>query len=83
MEKELKLGKEMKDKITGFTGIATSKHEYLTGCTQYALQPKTQKDGKLADVGYFDESRLEVTGKGIDVSDLNIVEDGCDNRERP
>jgi hypothetical protein len=38
------LGKKVKDKITGFEGIATSKHIYLTGCNQYAVQPIMKVD---------------------------------------
>lgn len=35
----IQLGNEARDKITGFTGIVTSRAEYLTGCTQYGLTP--------------------------------------------
>lgn len=59
------MGKLAKDKITGFTGIITSKHEYLTGCNQYGLQPAIDKDGKVPDKGYFDEGRVEIIGPGI------------------
>ena len=57
------LGKILKDKITGFEGIATSKHIYLTGCAQYALQQKIDKDGKIPDLKYFDEGRLQVISR--------------------
>lgn len=55
----IKLGIEVTDCITDFKGIATSRVEYLTGCTQYGVTPKVGDDGKLPDIIYFDESRLD------------------------
>lgn len=56
----MKLGQKAKDKITGYTGTLTGKCEYLTGCTQFLLQPPTDKDGKFVDARWFDEDRLEL-----------------------
>ncbi|HYG02123.1 MAG TPA: hypothetical protein VD927_06725 [Chryseosolibacter sp.] len=77
------LGKKLKDKITGFEGIATSMHIYLTGCSQYALQQSIDKDGKVPDLKYFDEGRLEVVGEGISKESVTAMENGCDEREHP
>ena len=55
-----KLGKKAKDKVTGFEGIITSKHIYLTGCSQYGLQPSVDKDGKVPDMKYFEIGRAHV-----------------------
>lgn len=55
----IKLGTIAKDIITGFEGIVTARVEYLTGCTQYGLQPKCVPDGKYPEAQYFDESRLD------------------------
>ena len=77
------LGKKAKDKITGFEGIITSKHVYLTGCNQYGIQPRSDKDGKIPDKGFFDEGRLEITGDGISGDSVKGEENGCDCRERP
>ena len=76
------LGKKAKDKVTGFEGIITSKHEYLTGCTQYALQPNADGN-KLPQREYFDEGRLEIIGEGINQADVTGQIDGCDDREHP
>ena len=56
---KLKLGIKYKDNITGFEGIATSRVEYLTGCVHIGLQAPVDKDGKIPDPQYFDESRLD------------------------
>ena len=77
------LGKKAKDKITGFEGIITSRHEYLTGCAQYGIQPQIDKDGKVPDKAYFDEGRIEITGEGVSASSVSAEENGCDYREHP
>ena len=34
------LGSQVKDKVTGFEGIAVSRIEYLSGCVQYGVRPR-------------------------------------------
>ncbi len=78
------LGRTGKDKITGFEGVITSKHFYLTGCAQYGLQPKIDKDGKVPDKNYFDEGRVEILEeKQITAESVQTETKGCDFRERP
>lgn len=78
-----KLGKEAVDKITGFKGIITSKHIYLTGCSQYGIQPVVDKDGKVPDMRYFDEGRIEIIGDGVSAQEVAAELNGCDFREHP
>ena len=61
----LELGNEGKDKITGFKGIITARHQYITGCDQYTLSPKMNSDGDLGDSYQFDEGRIDIVGVGI------------------
>ena len=61
---KIKLGSQVLDIISGIEGIATSRVEYITGCTQYGVTPPA-KDGKPSDACYFDEQRLRVIGEGI------------------
>jgi len=63
----IKLGTKVKDIITGFEGIVTSKVEYLNGCIQYGVKPKmkTKGDGKMPEANYIDEGQLEVIGKRV------------------
>ena len=65
----IELGKQVKDIVTGFSGIATARVEYLNGCVQYCVKPKmTKKDnGKVPDGYYFDEKQLVVIGNGVSV----------------
>lgn len=60
----MQLGDMMRDTITGFTGVAISKHEYLNGCVRWSLQPKDMKDGKPVESQSFDEEQLELVSTG-------------------
>ena len=61
----IKLGSKVKDKITGFTGVAVQRIEYLYGCVRYGVEGKVGKDGK-APFEYFDTQRLERIGKAVE-----------------
>jgi hypothetical protein len=54
------LGDEVRDTVTGFSGIAVSCHTYLQGCNRITVQPPVDKDGKNQDTCSFDEPQLEV-----------------------
>lgn len=83
MENNSLMGKTVKDKITGFQGIATSRHEYLTGCTQYGVQPPVDKDGKIPEREFFDEGRLSLIGDGFNSEEVKGAKPGCEKREKP
>lgn len=57
------LGFKVKDKVTGFKGIVTSKVEYLNGCVQVCVKPQTGKDGKMPDGQYIDIQQVEKISK--------------------
>ena len=64
----IELGQKVKDIVTGFTGIATSKVEFLNGCIQFHVIPKmaTPKKGespKFPKGEYIDVEQLELVGK--------------------
>lgn len=56
----ISLGDEVIDKVTGFSGIAMYRIEYLTGCNRIGVQPKVREDGTLPEYQTFDEPQLEV-----------------------
>ncbi len=62
---KIKMGSTVKDKVTGFTGIVTARCEFISGCLQYCVLPKSGKDGKYPDHQYFDEERLIVVKKPL------------------
>jgi len=60
-----KLGAKYKEKITGFIGTATGTVQYLSGCNQVLLTPKTDDSGKLGEAHWFDEQRLDLLGDDV------------------
>lgn len=54
------IGREVKDRVTGFEGIATGHVEYITGCNQTRVQPRVGETGKIPDAEWIDDSRLMV-----------------------
>lgn len=63
----IKLGDKVKDTISGFTGIAVARHEYLQGCIRISVQALVDKDGKLSESHAFDEPQLEfLSGKKVE-----------------
>ncbi len=55
----IELGAKVRDKITGYTGIAVSRHTYLSGCDRISVQAPVDSDGNLPDSQAFDEPMLE------------------------
>jgi hypothetical protein len=61
------LGQELRDKVTGFEGIASHRLEYLNGCVQYCLKPPihVDKPRELPEGHYIDDQQLELVSEGI------------------
>jgi hypothetical protein len=74
----IELGKEGRDKITGFKGIVTGMCQYLYGCTRYLLNPKVSKDGKINEPEWFDDGRIEIIGRGITPKSVQSKKPGGD-----
>ena len=62
---EIILGKRVKDKVTGFIGIAVARCVYLNGCVQYHVSPSVDKDGNERKDQWIDEAQLEIVDNGI------------------
>lgn len=60
MEKEVKLGDMVKDRVTNMEGIAVSRTEYLNGCIRFGVQQAMTTDGKVPDAHFADVEQLEV-----------------------
>ena len=61
----IKLGDEVKDKVTGFEGIAVARTEYLYGCLSIGVLSKklNSETGKPIEWVWFDEQRLDLQSK--------------------
>lgn len=56
----VKLGKQYKDSICGFQGVAVARTEYLHGCVRILIAPTALKpDGDFLPDCWFDEPQLE------------------------
>lgn len=65
-ETKVKLGQEVRDKVTGYQGIAVSVVEFLYGCRRIGIQAKPKKgEDKPPEVELFDEPQLEIVSQGI------------------
>ncbi len=64
----VELGDTVRDKITGFEGIAIEMATYLNGCVQFEVQPPINKEGKIPDSVWIDEQQLVV----IEVSEIEV-----------
>lgn len=61
----IKLGQEVRDKITGFTGTAIAEIEYLFGCNQFGVSPRMNDNGEIKDAEFFDVGRMEFISNGV------------------
>ena len=67
VETDIKLGQELKDKVSDFRGIAMEKAIFINGCVYFWVVPKSQPndDGKAPVGTYLSVERLEVVGDGL------------------
>ena len=47
-------GYRVKDRVTGFTGLAMGEIFYLSGCVQILVAPPVGPDGKLPEAQWMD-----------------------------
>jgi len=73
---ENNLGRFGTELITGFQGIATGYCQYITGCSQYLLVPKSV-DGSYKEPQWFDEQRI-FFNEGDAIKLDNGATPGCD-----
>ena len=62
--KDVTLGAKYRCRVTGFTGIATSKTIWMNDCLRVGLTPRVSKDN------------LKAEGISFDVEDLEYVDNG-------
>lgn len=71
------LGHNFMDRITGFQGVCTGYVQYITGCNQLLLSPKSD-DGKTREAHWFDEQRLLLDESAPRIVLDNGASPGCD-----
>lgn len=58
----VKLGHLAKDKVSGFTGIAVTQTDFLSGNVQFTLQPQVDEKGAEVPAQVFDAHQMESLG---------------------
>lgn len=56
---KIKLGDEVREKVSGFTGVATARTLWLHGSDTIRIQPHVDSDGDLPESFAFEESSVE------------------------
>ncbi len=74
---EIKLGDKVRDKVSGYEGIATSRTEFLNGCFQIEVTAKLKKGilpkvEEIQGIG-IDQQQLERIGNGINTPKKRVV----------
>ncbi len=59
------LGSKVKDRITGFVGVAVAYDTWINGCERYAVQSECGEDGKIPDLAWIDNGQLEILEPAI------------------
>lgn len=59
------LGDKVRDRVTGFEGVAVAKTTWLSGCDRFTVQPQgVTAEWKTLDTETFDVTQLEVVEAG-------------------
>ena len=56
----IELGDKVRDKVTGFVGVATARNASFDGTAQYSVEGPVLPDGTLEKSYWFDQGRLEL-----------------------
>jgi hypothetical protein len=76
--KEVTLGCEVTDKITGFKGTVIGIVRYLTGCDQALISPRTKDAREYPEASWLDINRLKVSSKNLVVLDTSKSRGACE-----
>jgi hypothetical protein len=65
MKQSVQLGDRVRDRISGFEGIVTGKHEYLYGCRRVTVSPTELKEGKRIESDWLDEDQVDLVESAV------------------
>ena len=61
----IQLGSKVRDTITGFTGIAIARTEWMYGCARITIKPQELKDGATIEAESFDEQQVVLVQEDV------------------
>lgn len=65
---KFKNGVEVRDKVSGVSGIVNAQSKWLNGCIRYSIQPKSKEgENVMPDAWWVDEEQLEKIGDGVTI----------------
>ena len=62
-KQKIELGDTVKEKVTGFKGIAVCRLKWIAGCDFIRIQPPVNKEGVVPEARDFDEPLIEIVKK--------------------
>jgi hypothetical protein len=65
MGDKIELGDKVRDRISGFTGIAVGRTDWMYGCSRVVIAPQELHNGSLVDSQAFDIQQLELLEKKV------------------
>lgn len=65
MAAKIRMGMEVRDKVSGFQGIVTSIAKYLSGCDRVLVSPPVDAEGKMRESEHFDITEVEFVSNGL------------------
>lgn len=57
---QLNFGDRVRDRLSGFTGIVTGKHTFISGCAKVTIAPDELRDGKMQESQWVDVQFVEI-----------------------
>lgn len=60
MDYKFELGAEVKERITGYTGMIIARTQWLYNCNTYGVKSHELHEGKPLDAVFFDEPSLDL-----------------------
>ena len=73
------LGQKVRDTISGLEGTTVARINYLSGCVQFCVQPRVDKDGKYPEHHYIDVGQL----KALDEEDCDPAQERSSKDTNP
>ena len=60
---DIELGDRVRDRVTGYEGVAVCVAQWYAGCARVTVQPAMKEDGKVPEYATFDVLQLDVVDK--------------------
>jgi hypothetical protein len=79
----IRLGQKVRDVVSGASGVAIARTEWLYGCLRITFQPPLDKDGKPCDSICVDEEQLEVLDQDPILRKLSVPATATGGGGRP